>query len=363
MEKAMHAMDPDHADAFERQFAWASVYSDRLYKTQLAKFHDNEDWMTQNGYFHPQLNENSLRIAEALEVPPLVERLPEMLARREEYLELCRKQREDKEVEGVTFAPELHPKSACRTDWKLRNLFRWENKRAQKVNSLLEAQLDEQAKQCTFVPTIGDKSSGIADGYSKYAQVHDRLVKDAKRRNRELIEETEILNSMRPRDFKDMWVDLPEPPKPSEKIGPQGFSPKRPLSAPAAKAVASASKKEGGAGRREPSRVKSAVRVQSPEEESTLIERKSVRPTSRASMSLFAGIEAQQAALRKSSPLIGRMSRASRSGRFSRSRSITVDRFRRQREELETPKTSTTAGVNTIMLKENFKGVAGTLLS
>jgi hypothetical protein len=331
--------DDDYPDAFERNFVYAAVYSDRRYNTQAHKFHEHEDWMMQSGHFHPQLNDNSIRIAEKLKVAPLHTRVQEMVDNHNEFLDLCRQQHDDNEMEDVTFHPQIHPKSAARTDWKTRSLFTWANKRAQKVNNKLEAQLAEQAQQCTFRPDTGSKSNAIAKGYVEHSKVHDRLIRDGKRRIKEKNEEQEIMKNMRPRDFKDMWADAPAgasaPAAAKEKDDPVGFSPKkRPLSAPAARALTSAKKKE---------------------EEIT------GKPITRnrASMSLLGGVE-HKAILKESGscPTIGRMSRAPRGvSRFSR-----AVRSAKSTLRSDNLKTTTKSGVNTIALGEDFKQVAGTLL-
>jgi len=81
-----------------------------------------------------------------------------------------------------------------------RSLFRWENRRAQKVNTLLNQQLEMEAEQCPFKPELSCASRRIAKDYS-HRKVHDRLLSDGKRRAFERNAEIARKITLTPGDF------------------------------------------------------------------------------------------------------------------------------------------------------------------
>mmetsp|Transcript_122847 Transcript_122847/g.192830 ORF Transcript_122847/g.192830 Transcript_122847/m.192830 type:complete len:535 (-) Transcript_122847:210-1814(-) len=331
LQKAMYMIDREHPDPFERNNAWAEVYSERLYRTQITKFEENEAWMQKTGYFHPRINEKSIKIAESRAAPPLHERTSDIVTKRNDILDAKRKQQASKELDGHTFTPTLHPKSARRTDWKQSNLFRWDEKRTQKIKMNLEREQAATNKQCSFTPRIGGKTKEIVEAYAADKPVHERLVSDSKRRTREHFEEQQIMSDMQPKDFEDMWVDATK--KSSVKSVSVCFSPR----GASVDCISKASTPSASRGSK--------------------VEAKSM---ARASTALFHEVSSLQddSARCSRSAAIGRQSRMSRASRFSKVKKASVSQGARQYPK---PPVAT-SGINTVALRGDFARIADSLL-
>jgi len=226
--KAMRWMDPDHANAHERCYAWAAVYDQKKYQLLLAKHDEEEAFIEKNGHFTPQLNERSVAMAENKNMTPIHERTELVLLKRQEYLEMRRQQIYDAEVcKECTFCPRLHPKSVGMHGRDRRSLFRWDVKRAQKVNKKLQHQQEAEADSCPFSPALTHTSRRIAEEYSASKNVHNRLAEDALRRQEEFNQEQEIIKNLKPASFASVA---------SPKVAtPKSARDKRPMSAPGAR--------------------------------------------------------------------------------------------------------------------------------
>lgn len=112
-----------------------------------------------------------------------------------------------------------------------RSLYRWDMRRAQKVNSKQQAQLQAEARECPFTPKVGGMSRRIAYDYAEGGAVHQRLASDANRRHIEFTQEQEVLRKLKPKHFAKPQKKASPPPKP--KSPGRG----RPASAPAARAL------------------------------------------------------------------------------------------------------------------------------
>jgi hypothetical protein len=199
LEKAMHRVDLQHSEPFERSYAWAEVYGQKKYELSLQKFVDEETFMQKNGHFQPQLNERSMAISERWKQNPIQDRTEEILYKRNEYLEMRRRQVEDSEIcAECTFCPRLHPKSVGMQGRDLRNLFRWDMRRAHKVHKKLSDQLEAESHCCPFTPELTSTSRKIAEDYSAVKVVHDRLFDDHRRREREYFAEQETMKKLTP---------------------------------------------------------------------------------------------------------------------------------------------------------------------
>jgi len=287
--------------------------------------------MQKTGYFHPRINEKSIKIAESRAAPPLHERTSDIVTKRNDILDAKRKQQASKELDGHTFTPTLHPKSARRTDWKQSNLFRWDEKRTQKIKMKLEGEEAATNKQCSFKPRIGGKTKEIVEVYAADKPVHQRLVSDSKRRVREHFEEQSIMSDMQPKDFEDMWVDATK--KSSVKSVSVCFSPSR-------------------------ASFDSRSKASTPSESrGSKVEAKSM---ARASTALFHDVSSLQddSARCSRSATIGRQSRMSRASRFSKMKKASVSQGARQYPK---PPVAT-SGVNTVALRGDFARIADSVL-
>merc|ERR1719353_286906 len=159
---------------------------------------------------------------------PLHERTEDILNKRNEYLDMRRQQVYDAEVcKECTFTPRLHPKSVGLHARDLRSLYRWDNKRAHKINQTLNRQLEAEAANCPFSPELSAASRRIAEEYSN-ANVHERLVHDANRRRIDFHEEQSVQKSLKPHAYA---AETPSPKKVTFDVKASPSKPRRPQSA------------------------------------------------------------------------------------------------------------------------------------
>jgi hypothetical protein len=195
----------------------------------------------------------------------------------------------------------------------------------------LEREQAAANKQCSFKPRIGSKTKEIVEAYAADKQVHQRLMSDSKRRNREHFEEQQIMSDMQPKDFEDMWVDATK--KSSVKSVSVCFSPSR-------------------------ASFDSRSKASTPSESrGTKVEAKAM---ARASTALFHDVSSLQddSARSSRSATIGRQSRMSRASRFSKMKKRNDDEGARQHPK---PPVAT-SGVNTVALRGDFARIADSLL-
>jgi len=261
-------MDPHHPDPHERGYLWAKVYDQKKYELQLARYQDEEAYMHQNGNFTPQLNDKSMAIADAMQMTPIHERTEEVLYKRNEYLTMRRKQVYDAEVcQECTFCPRLHPKSVGMQGRDARSLYRWDIRKAQKVNAKLQNQLQAEARTCPFTPELTGASRKIAEEYTNAKNVHDRLFEDHRRRHRENTEEQAVLKKLTPKSYADAGDENTKAVAEAKKKTIQSAR-ERPVSVPPtwlmdakrpASARAGRGDEAGGRSKKEPSRASMSV--------------------------------------------------------------------------------------------------------
>jgi hypothetical protein len=213
------------------------VYDQKKYEVQCVRQEDEEAFMYKNGHFNPQLNERSMAMADSKKMHPIHLRTEEVLYKRNEYLEMRRQQIHDAEVcNECTFCPRLHPKSVGMHGRDRRSLFRWEMKRALKVNSTLERQLQAEAKTCPFAPALTTTSRRMAEDYAATKTVHERLAEDAIRRREAQTQEQAHLRALKPKHFIAMEEEAkpktPQSARSRPKSAPSGRSPLSPSAGP-----------------------------------------------------------------------------------------------------------------------------------
>jgi len=189
-------------DVFSRSYAWAAVYSNKKKSEESRRLREEKEWIVANGKFTPQLNERSMAIADAMGTLPIQDRTEDYLYKKNEYLETRRKQVEDAEVcVECTFCPRVHKQSIGMHSRDLRSLYRWDMKRAEKKDTKLKIQLDEEMKNCSFSPDVGPRSRRVASDYCASSPVHARLFADHKRRGFQKEQEEALRQSLTPKNF------------------------------------------------------------------------------------------------------------------------------------------------------------------
>lgn len=237
--KAMRLMD-DSYTGHERAHLWAAVYEQKKYDLQCQFHEEEEEFMHKNGHFQPQLNERSIAISERQNTAPIHERIEEMRANKTEYLEMRRQQVWDAEV-GVdcTFCPRLHPKSLGMSGRDRRSLYKWDMKKAVKINKRLQMQQDVETINCPFSPTLTQSSRRMAQEYSEGKGVHERLSHDAHRRHAALQAEQDVMSNLDSRAFA--VVQPQSPVTPINKESAESRERRRPKSAQSARGRSSPS--------------------------------------------------------------------------------------------------------------------------
>mmetsp|Transcript_44374 Transcript_44374/g.77982 ORF Transcript_44374/g.77982 Transcript_44374/m.77982 type:complete len:608 (+) Transcript_44374:84-1907(+) len=167
-------------DIVDRQYTWGGLYAQRLYKMQIKRFEDEQEWQRKE-YFSPRTNPNSMRLALSKETVPLMERVQDIINDREQKLEEKRRESVELELQEVQEGPTIHPRSTG-LHRNLRLLYRWDMKKDKDLKSRLDKQLEAESMQCPFKPEISAASNRITKDYIDI-QVHKRLVKDAARRH------------------------------------------------------------------------------------------------------------------------------------------------------------------------------------
>lgn len=283
----MRLMD-DSYTGFERAHCWAAVYEQKKYDLQCQAHEEHEEFMHKNGHFQPQLNERSIAITERQNTAPIHERIEEMRNNKTEYLEMRRQQVWDAEV-GIdcTFCPRLHPKSLGMQGRDRRSLYRWDMKKATKINKRLQMQQQVEANNCPFSPALTHTSRRMAQEYSEGKGVHERLAHDATRRHVDFQDEREAMSRLQSKAFA---VIQPQSPiSPINKESAESRERRRPKSAQSARARSSPTVASGSA-RGSPQATR--VRSESTDAQSVSSGQKSGR-VARASMPVIPSMAAQ----------------------------------------------------------------------
>merc|ERR1719440_2270903 len=113
----------------------------------------------------------------------------------------------------------------------LRSIYRWEYRRAHRVNAKLQQQLQAESELCPFTPNLSNSSRKIATGYSMQAGVHERLWQDGNRRHENHLQDREMLKQITPKAFAEAGRQQAKMVESAKSLGASLRSPKSARSA------------------------------------------------------------------------------------------------------------------------------------